>query len=98
MSIIVNAAENSFHPPKVEMDELTFQSTNFTIILSWTQEARVSNNISIDPLTELVPVTNNTMSWKVIGNYNTLYDVRVEATLCDNYSKTTKIFLEYGQS
>ena len=78
------------------MDELTFQSTNFTVILSWAKEAQVSYNISTDPLTELVLMTNNT--WKVIGNYNTLYDVSIEATLCDNYSKRTKIFLEYGQS
>ena len=77
------------------MDKLTFQSTNFTVILSWAQEARVSYNVSIDPLTELVPVTNTT--WKVTGNYNTLYNVSIEATLCDNYSKITKIFFEYGQ-
>ena len=78
------------------MDELTFQSTNYTVTLSWTQEARVSYNISIDPLTELVPVTNTT--WKVTGNYNTQHNVSIEAILCDNYSKRTEIFLEYGQS
>ena len=82
------------------MDELTFQSTNFTVTLSWAQEAQVylSYNISIDPLslTELVPMTNTT--WKVTGNYDTLYNVSIEATLCDHYSKRTKIFLEYGQS
>ena len=78
------------------MDELTFQSTNFTVTLSWAQEARVSYNVSIDPLTELVPVTNTT--WKVTGNYNTLYNVSIDATLCDQYSKRTKIFLEYSQS
>ena len=78
------------------MDELTFQSTNFTVTLSWAQEARVSYNVSIDPLVELVPIVNTT--WKVIGNYNTMYNVSIEATLCDNYSKRTKIFLEYGQS
>ena len=78
------------------MDELTFQSANFTVTLSWAQEAQVSYNISIDPLTELVSVTNTT--WKVTGNYNTLYNMSIEAILCDNYSKRTKIFLEYGQS
>ena len=78
------------------MDELTFQSTNFTVILSWAQEARVSYNISIDPLTELVPVTNTT--WKVTGNYNIQYNVSIDATLCDNYSQRTKILIEYGQS
>jgi hypothetical protein len=91
-----NAAENSFHPPKVEMNEYAFQLTNFTVILNWTQEAQVSYSISVDPLTELVPITNNT--WKVTGNYNTLYDVSIGASLCDNYSKTTNISLEYGQS
>jgi hypothetical protein len=78
------------------MNEYTFQLTNFTIILNWVQEARVSYSISIDPLTELVPITNN--SWKVTGNYSTPYNVSIEASLCDNYSKTTYIFLEYGQS
>jgi hypothetical protein len=78
------------------MDELSFQITNFTVVLNWIQEAQVSYSIGTDPLTELVPITNN--SWKVTGNYNTLYNVSIEATLCDNYSKTTSIFLEYGQS
>jgi hypothetical protein len=78
------------------MDELAFQLTNFTVILNWVQEARVSYSISIDPLTELVPITNNT--WKLTGNYNTPYNVSIEATLCDNYSKTTNVSLEYGQS
>jgi hypothetical protein len=93
-----NAAEKKFHLPKVEMNELAFQLANFTVILNWIQEARVSYNISIDPLTELVAIMNSNNTWKVTaGSYNTPYNVSIEATLCD-YSKITNIFLEYGQS
>ena len=76
-----------------QRNEYGFEIVNFTVILNWAQEAGVSYNISIDPLTELIPLMNNT--WQVIGNYNTL---SIEATLCDNYSKITNILLEYGQS
>ena len=90
--------DNSLH--QLEMEQDVFHSfdgtnTNFSIILNLTKEDDVSYNISIDPVTEMVQLMNNT--WKVIGNYNTPYNVSIEATLCDRYSKVTNILLLHGQ-
>ena len=51
----------------------------------------MSYNISVDPITELVPLMHNT--WQVVGSYNTLYNVSIEATICEKYSKTTNIII-----
>lgn len=92
------AANSIFHSPEVEKDLCTFGISNFTVIFNWIQEDGVHYNITIDPLTELTPLMNMHNKWKVIGNYNTRYNVSIEATLCGMYSKTTNIILEYGQS
>ena len=92
-----HATEKSiFYPRGVEKDEYNFAISNFTVILNWTQEDNVHYNITIDPLTDLIPLTNTHNKWKVTGNYNTRYNLSVEATLCNMYSKTTNIFLEYS--
>ena len=75
--------------------DFEFKDTNFSVTLNWTEQDRVSYSVSVDPSAELVRLMNNV--WEIIGNYNTLYNVSIEATLCDMYSKTTNIKLEYGK-
>ena len=92
----MHAAYSLFYPLNVEQNIHQSTKFNFTTILNWIEQDGVSYNISVDPLAELVQLMNNT--WQVIGNYNMLYNVSIEATLCDMYSKTTNITLEYGKS
>ena len=88
-------ANSVLHPLEVDKTGYRFDSTNCTAILNWTQEGGVSYNIGINPITELIYLMNN--AWQVIGNYNTMYNVSIVATICKEYSKTTNITLEYGQ-
>ena len=95
MAINFFAANSDLFPLEVEQNVYDFKDTNFTITLNWTQEDGAFYHISIDPITELVPLVMNT--WQVIGNYNTVYNVNIVATLCNEYRKTTNIILQYGQ-
>ena len=73
-----------------------FGSDGVTVILEWTYVNRhVSYNVSVVPQLSVIFIESTSI--QLIVPYNTLYNVGVHATLCQQVSAATFIGLNYSE-
>ena len=82
--------------PNIYKNEHEFVNvTHYTVILEWTAEGNVSYNVSVTPMPEVVFIKDTVR--RIIGNYNTSYNVSIVATLCRKRTTASIAILEYGK-